>query len=118
MITTQRVILYRIDDDPDVFKFEIVNSYEFNKTPMTIDPIGLFFFWFLKNFKIFLFLIEDDDNCAYIQILLNSKNSIHRCDTLEQATLFSREVQRAQDIFKEEKLIYIPSDDENEDFDE
>ncbi len=64
-------------------------------------------------------LIEDNDGSAYIQILLNSKSSLHRCDTLEQATIFSREFQRAQDLFQEEKLIYIPpSDDENEDFDE
>ncbi len=41
MITTQRVILYRINDDPDVFQFEILNSYDFN-TSMTIVPIGLF----------------------------------------------------------------------------
>jgi hypothetical protein len=63
-------------------------------------------------------LIEGDDGSAYIQILLNSKPSLHRCDTLEQASIFSHEVQRAQDLFQEEKLIYIPSDDENEDFDE
>lgn len=45
MITTQRVILYRIDDDD---KFEIVNSYDFN-TSMTVVPIGLFrIFVFLK----------------------------------------------------------------------
>lgn len=66
----------------------------------------------------FLFLIEDNNDSAYIQIRLNSKNSIHHCDTLEQATYFSREVQHAQDIFQDEKLIYISSDDENEDFDE
>ena len=39
MITTQRVIIYRIDDD-DGFKFEILNSYDFN-TSMTVLPIGL-----------------------------------------------------------------------------
>ncbi len=41
MITTQRVILYRIADDSDAFKFEILNTYDFD-TPMNIDPIGLF----------------------------------------------------------------------------
>jgi len=74
-------------------------------------------FQFFKISKILLFLIEDDNGSAYIQILLNSQPSTHRCDTLEQATLFSREVQRAKNIFKKEKIIYIPSDyDENEKF--
>ncbi len=41
MITTQRVILYRIVDDPDIFEFEILNSYNFNTT-MTSVAIGLF----------------------------------------------------------------------------
>jgi hypothetical protein len=41
MITTQRVILYRIVDDPDTFEFEILNSYDFN-TAITILPFGLF----------------------------------------------------------------------------
>ena len=76
-----------------------------------------------------LFLIEDDDDSgAYVQFLLDlktsnrstnkinpSSQSIHRCDTLEQAFILSREVQRAQEIFQEEKMIYIISDDENED---
>lgn len=67
------------------------------------------------------FLLEDNDGSSYIQIILNSKPTIHRCDTFDQATHFSREVQRAQDIFQEEKLIYTPppeEEDENEDFDE
>jgi hypothetical protein len=76
-------------------------------------------FQFFKISKILLFLIEDDNGSSYIRIFLNSQTSTHRCDTLEQATLFSREVQRAKNIFQEEKLIYIPSDDdENEEFDE
>lgn len=55
MITTQRVILYRIDDDSDVFKFEILNSYDFN-TSMTIDPIGLYLI--LQNLKIVFFILN------------------------------------------------------------
>ncbi len=38
MITTQRVIIYRIDDDG--FNFEILDRYDFN-TSMTVLPIGL-----------------------------------------------------------------------------
>ncbi len=39
MITTQRVILYRIVDNPDTSEFEILNSYDFN-TAITVLPIG------------------------------------------------------------------------------
>ena len=51
---------------------------------------------------------------------LTSKSSIphqciHRCDTFEQASILCREIQRAQDIFQEEKMIYTASDDENDD---
>jgi hypothetical protein len=35
MITTQRIILYRTDDDP----YEILHSYDFTSS-MTIRPIG------------------------------------------------------------------------------
>ncbi len=47
MITTQRVIIYRTDDDPDLFNFEIINSYDFS-TSMTVIPIGLFLFLFTQ----------------------------------------------------------------------
>jgi hypothetical protein len=40
---------------------------------------------------------------------------MQRCDTLEQASILSRDIQRAQNIFQEEKMLYIPSDDETED---
>ena len=89
MITTQRVLLYQIDDDSDASNFELLTSYDFH-TPMTILPIG--------SFEIFptiphlSFFIESDDGSAYIEILpLNCKPSRRRCDTLEQALLFSRE---------------------------
>jgi len=68
-----------------------------------------------------VFFIEADDGSAYIEFLLDSKsclqspNTLHRCDTFEQASLLVRDVQRAQDIFQEEKLIYITSNDETED---
>ncbi|UJR20376.1 hypothetical protein I4U23_023508 [Adineta vaga] len=102
MITTQRVIMYRTDDNPDFFSFEIIYSYDFN-TPMTVNPI------------------EDDNNHVYIQFLFDVKtsssksNALHRCNTLEQASILSRDIQRAQEIFREEKLIYITSNDEVED---
>ncbi|CAF3844146.1 unnamed protein product [Rotaria sordida] len=110
MITTQRVIIYqRIGDEPDIFKFEIINSYDFS-TSMTVVPI------------------EDDDGHTYIRFLIDSNTStlsnntsnishqcIHRCDTLDQAKLFIHEVQRAQEIFQEEKMIYVTSDDEYDD---
>ncbi|CAF0952993.1 unnamed protein product [Adineta steineri] len=102
MITTQRVIIYRIDDDPDLFNFEIIDSYDFN-TSMAVIPI------------------EDADGCAFIQISIDSTSSnrlnnniLHRCDTLEQALLLSQDIQRAQEIFQEEKMIYIIPDDETE----
>jgi hypothetical protein len=41
MITTQRVIIYRIDDDSDEVNFEIIDSYDFS-TPMIVVPIGLY----------------------------------------------------------------------------
>jgi hypothetical protein len=47
MITTQRVIIYRTDGDPDVFTFEILNSYDFN-TSMTAVSIGLLSLQFLS----------------------------------------------------------------------
>ena len=101
MITTQRVIIYRIDNDSDGSNFEILNSYDFS-TSMTVVPI------------------ENDDGHAYIQFLKpSSRPSKIHCDTLEQASNLSRDIQRAQTIFEENKMIYIPSDDENEDnFDE
>ncbi len=51
MITTQRVILYRIADDSDASKFEILNTYDFD-TLKNIVPSGLFsiFSKFLKFF--------------------------------------------------------------------
>ena len=39
MITTQCVIIYRTDDDPETFNFEIINSYDFS-TSMSVIPIG------------------------------------------------------------------------------
>ncbi|CAF4308105.1 unnamed protein product, partial [Adineta steineri] len=61
------------------------------------------------------------DGCAFIQSSIDSTNSnrlnnniLHRCDTLEQALLLSQDIQRAQEIFQEEKMIYIIPDDETE----
>lgn len=115
MVTTQRLIIYQIEDDD---KFEILHSYDFN-TSMAVVPTGLFFIVQNLFSRIFFFYLEDNDGSAYIQILLNSKSPLHRCDTLEQAIQLSREVQRVQNSFEEEKLIFVPSsEDDNEDFDE
>ncbi len=75
-------------------------------------------FFFLNKISIKYFLTEDDNGSAYIQILFDSKTSLHPCDTLEQASILSREVQYAKEIFQEDKMIYIPFDDENEDLDD
>ncbi|CAF1027739.1 unnamed protein product [Adineta ricciae] len=102
MITTQRVIIYRTDDNPDVCSFEIINSYDFDIS-MTVIPI------------------EDDHGSFYIQFLFDTRtaspksNALHRCDTLEQAAILSRDVQRAQEIFQENKMLYVASNDEIED---
>ena len=90
MITTERVILYQIDQsEPD--EFEILNSFDFH-TPVVVIP-----------------LVEQPDGSASIEILVQSKSCIYPCDTFEQASLVHREVQRAQDLFEEEKLIYNSS---------
>lgn len=87
-----------------------------------------------------MFFIEDEHRRPYVQFILlhnqpNRSNKISttantttsgnqyqhpllRCDLHERALRLTRDIQRAKEIFEEEKLTYTPPDDEDDDDDD
>lgn len=75
--------------------------------------------------------IEDENRRPYVQFLLNNQShrstkspaatggnqyqqTVLRCDLHDRALRLTRDVQRAREIFEEEKLTYIPPDGEQD----
>jgi hypothetical protein len=46
------------------------------------------------------------------------QHPVFRCDLHDRSTRLTRDIQRAKEIFEEEKLTYIPPDDEDDDDDD
>ncbi|CAF3384667.1 unnamed protein product [Rotaria sp. Silwood1] len=115
MITSQRVIIYRTETNQDESDYEITEVYDFSSI-------------------INVLVIEDENRRPYIEFLHNQpqrsnkittittsgkpcQRSLLRCDLHDRAIRLTRDIQRAREIFEEEKFTYIPPDDENNDED-
>ncbi|CAF3384656.1 unnamed protein product [Rotaria sp. Silwood1] len=78
--------------------------------------------------------LQDENRRPYIEFLHNQpqrsnkittittsgkpcQRSLLRCDLHDRAIRLTRDIQRAREIFEEEKFTYIPPDDENNDED-
>ncbi|CAF0789547.1 unnamed protein product [Rotaria sordida] len=112
MITSQRVIIYRTDTNQDESDYEITDIYDLSSI---INAL----------------VIEDENRRPYIEFLHNQpqrsskitattttsgkpcQRSLLRCDLHDRAMRLTRDIQRAREIFEEEKFTYIPPDDEN-----
>ncbi|CAF3567800.1 unnamed protein product [Adineta steineri] len=117
MITSQRIIIYRTVNDQDEHDYEITDIFYFSSIANVVT-------------------IEDAYRRPYVQFFLHNQShrsnkttttttaggtqyqqSILRCDLHDRALRLTRDIQRARDIFEEEKLTYIPPDDEDDDDD-
>ena len=75
--------------------------------------------------------IEDEHRRPYVQFLLNNQShrstkpsmvtggnqyqsTVLRCDLHDRASQLTRDIQRAREIFEEERLTYIPPDGEQD----
>lgn len=47
-----------------------------------------------------------------------NQHPVYRCDLHDRALQLTRDIQRAREIFEEEKLTYMPPDDVNDDDDD
>ena len=130
MITSQRVIIYRTDTNHDELDYEITNVFDFSSIANVV-VIG-------KTCRILAkdsieLVLDDDDRRPYVQFLLlnqahrsnksttvstatatggnQCQHFILRCDLHDRALRLTRDIQRAREIFEEEKLTYIPPDD-------
>jgi hypothetical protein len=48
----------------------------------------------------------------------NHQHPVFRCDLHDRASRLTRDIQRAKEIFEEEKLTYMPPDDDDDDDDD
>ncbi len=88
----------------------------------------------------FFIFLDDELRRPYVQFLLHNQphrsnklttttsaaittsgnqyqQAVLRCDLHDRALRLTRDIQRAREIFEEEKLTYIPPDDEDDDDD-
>ena len=88
-----------------------------------------------------IYILDDDYRRPYVQFLLHNQphrsnkltttttstttvsgnqyqQFVLRCDLHDRALRLTRDIQRAREIFEEEKLTYVPPEDEDDDDDD
>ncbi len=79
-----------------------------------------------------MIFIDDEYRRPYVQFFFHNQphrsnktattidgtQPIHRCDLHDRALRLTRDIQRAKEIFEEDKLTYIPPVDEEEEDDD
>ncbi|UJR35531.1 hypothetical protein I4U23_028285 [Adineta vaga] len=113
MITSQRIIIYRTDTSQDESDYEIMHDFDFSSIANVV-------------------VIDDEHRRPYVQFFLHNQShrsnksttptggnqyqqTVLRCDLHDRALRLTRDIQRAREIFEEEKLTYIPPDEEEDD---
>ncbi|CAF0865083.1 unnamed protein product [Adineta ricciae] len=112
MITSQRIIIYRTATNQDESEYEVIHDFDFSSIANVV-------------------IIEDEHRRPYVQFLLNNQShrsikpsavtggnqyqqTVLRCDLHDRALRLISDIQRAREIFEEEKLTYIPPDGEQD----
>ena len=135
MITSKRVIIYRTETTQEEGDYEITHVYDF-RTIAKVHIAGISNFHRYSQFIYLFIYLEDESSRAYVQFLLhiqsqrsNKQNApvptvtvngiqyqqiFLRCDLHERAVRLARDIQRAKEIFEEEKLTYTSPDDEDD----
>ncbi|CAF0969742.1 unnamed protein product [Didymodactylos carnosus] len=127
MITSERVIIYRTDNEHDESSYEIISDYDFgtllnvvpveyNRHPYVQFILGSPHYRSLKQHS----LAQQQQASSPTSPPDSSQRPFYKCDTQKIATLLSMNVERARGTYEEEKLTYErkSNDDGNEDDDD